>query len=167
MPPCSRDSNALHCCMAVVHIEGDTIKQDGDILGCHLAVRHCLAILLVFDEFDSLVPKPGKNDDNNQANEVAEFLTQLNNCAEKGIYVIATTNRLDAIDQRAIRAGRLDEIIYIGLPDEDARKELIELELANRPHEVVDTRHLAQLTKGYTSSDIAFIIKECARCSFE
>lgn len=127
---------------------------------------HC-GVLLVFDEFDSLVPKPGKNDDNNQANEVAEFLTQLNNCAEKGIYVIATTNRLDAIDQRAIRAGRLDEIIYIGLPDEDARKELIELELANRPHEVVDTRHLAQLTKGYTSSDIAFIIKECARCSFE
>ena len=124
-------------------------------------------VLLVFDEFDSLVPKRGKNDDNNQANEVAEFLTQLNNCAEKGVYVIATTNRLDAIDQAVTRKGRLDEIIYIGLPDEDARKELIELELANRPHEVVDTRHLAQLTKGYTSSDIAFIIKECARCSFE
>ena len=124
-------------------------------------------VLLVFDEFDSLVPKRGKNDDNNQANEVAEFLTQLNNCAEKGVYVIATTNRLDAIDQAVMRKGRLDEILYIGLPDEDARKELIELELANRPHEVVDTRHLAQLTKGYTSSDIAFIIKECARCSFE
>lgn len=124
-------------------------------------------VLLVFDEFDSLVPKRDKNDDNNQANEVAEFLTQLNNCAEKGVYVIATTNRLDAIDQAVTRKGRLDEIIYIGLPDEDARKELIELELANRPHEVVDTRHLAQLTKGYTSSDIAFIIKECARCSFE
>ena len=124
-------------------------------------------VLLVFDEFDSLVPKRGNNDDNNQANEVAEFLTQLNNCAEKGVYVIATTNRLDAIDQAVTRKGRLDEIIYIGLPDEDARKELIELELANRPHEVVDTRHLAQLTKGYTSSDIAFIIKECARCSFE
>jgi transitional endoplasmic reticulum ATPase len=124
-------------------------------------------VLLVFDEFDSLVPKRGNNDDNNQANEVAEFLTQLNNCAEKGVYVIATTNRLDAIDQAVMRKGRLDEILYIGLPDEDARKELIELELANRPHEVVDTRHLAQLTKGYTSSDIAFIIKECARCSFE
>lgn len=60
-------------------------------------------VLLVFDEFDSLVPKRGNNDDNNQANEVAEFLTQLNNCAEKGVYVIATTNRLDAIDQAVTR----------------------------------------------------------------
>lgn len=123
--------------------------------------------LLVFDEIDAIVPKRGTNDDNNQANEVAEFLTQLNNCAERGVYVVATTNRIDAIDPAIMRKGRMDEVIYVGLPDEEARKELIELELSNRPHEDVDTDHIAQLTKGYTSSDIAYIIKECARCSFE
>lgn len=132
-----------------------------------LAAKNNCGVLLVFDEFDSLVPKRGVNDDNNQANEVAEFLTRLNDCAEKNVFVVATTNRIDAIDPAIIRKGRMDEVIYVGLPDEDARKELLELELLKRPHEDIDTARIVELTKGYSSSDISFIIKECARCSFD
>ncbi len=132
-----------------------------------LATRNNCGVLLVFDEFDSLVPKRGVNDDNNQANEVAEFLTRLNDCAEKNVFVVATTNRIDAIDPAIIRKGRMDEVIYVGLPDEDARKELLEIELMKRPHEEIDTFRIVGLTKGYSSSDISFIVKECARCSFE
>ena len=132
-----------------------------------LAAKNNCGVLLVFDEFDSLVPKRGANDDNNQANEVAEFLTRLNDCAEKNVFVVATTNRIDAIDPAITRKGRMDEIIYVGLPDEEARKELFEIELMKRPHEDIDTAHIVELTKGYSSSDISFIVKECARCSFE
>ena len=132
-----------------------------------LAAKNNCGVLLVFDEFDSLVPKRGVNDDNNQANEVAEFLTRLNDCAEKNIFVVATTNRIDAIDPAITRKGRMDEIIYVGLPDDEARKELFEIELMKRPHEDIDTAHIVELTKGYSSSDISFIVKECARCSFE
>lgn len=132
-----------------------------------LAAKNNCGVLLVFDEFDSLVPKRGVNDDNNQANEVAEFLTRLNDCAEKNVFVVATTNRIDAIDPAIIRKGRMDEVIYVGLPDEDARKELLELELLKRPHEDIDTARIVELTKGYSSSDISFIVKECARCSFD
>ena len=132
-----------------------------------LAAKNNCGVLLIFDEFDSLVPKRSVNDNNNQANEVAEFLTRLNDCAEKNVFVVATTNRIDAIDPAVIRKGRMDEIIYVGLPDDDARKELVELELLKRPHEEIDTTHIVELTKGYTSSDISFIVKECARCSFE
>ena len=132
-----------------------------------LAAKNKCGVLLVFDEFDSLVPKRGVNDDNNQANEVAEFLTRLNDCAEKNVFVVATTNRIDAIDPAIIRKGRMDEVVYVGLPDEDARKELLEIELCKRPHEDIDTARIVELTKGYSSSDISFIVKECARCSFE
>jgi len=132
-----------------------------------LAARNNCGVLLVFDEFDSLVPRRGVNDDNNQANEVAEFLTRLNDCAEKNVFVVATTNRIDAIDPAIIRKGRMDEVIYVGLPDEEARKELLEIELLKRPHDDIDTAYMVELTKGYSSSDISFIVKECARCSFE
>lgn len=132
-----------------------------------LAAKNNCGVLLVFDEFDSLVPKRGVNNDNNQANEVAEFLTRLNDCAEKNVFVVATTNRIDAIDPAIIRKGRMDEVIYVGLPDEEARKEMLEIELLKRPHEEIDTDHIVELTKGYSSSDISFIVKECARCSFE
>ena len=132
-----------------------------------LAAKNNCGVLLVFDEFDSLVPKRGVNDDNNQANEVAEFLTRLNDCAERNVFVVATTNRIDAIDPAILRKGRMDSVIYVGLPDEEARKELLEIELMKRPHEDIDTAHIVELTKGYSSSDISFIVKECARCSFE
>lgn len=132
-----------------------------------LAAKNNCGVLLVFDEFDSLVPKRSVNNDNNQANEVAEFLTRLNDCAEKNVYVVATTNRLDAIDPAIMRKGRVDEIIYVGLPDDEARRELLELELTKRPHDDIDVARIVELTKGYSASDMSFIVKECARCSFE
>lgn len=131
-----------------------------------LAAKNGCGVLLVFDEFDSLVPKR-EDKDNNQANEVAEFLTRLNDCAEKNVFVVATTNRIDAIDPAIIRKGRMDRVVYVGLPDKEARKELLEIELLKRPHENVDIDLLVERTQGYSSSDISFIVKECARCSFE
>ena len=80
---------------------------------------------------------------------------------------MATTNRIDAIEPAIIRKGRMDEVIYVGLPDEETRKELLEIELLKRPHEEIDTAHIVELTNGFSSSDISFIVKECARCSFE
>jgi len=85
-------------------------------------------MILIFDEFDAIAPKRDA-DNNNQANEVNEILTQLNNCASKGIFVLATTNRPDMIDAACLRAGRMDEKFYVGLPDTDARKEIFAMEL--------------------------------------
>lgn len=132
------------------------------------AKRNKRGVLLVFEEFDSLVPRRDSQGNNHQENEVAEFLTRLNNCAEKGIYVIATTNRIDSIDPAiSRRRGRADLIIYVGLPDDEARRELLELELEKRPHEHIDLDLLVKLTDGYTSSDISYVVKECARRAFE
>lgn len=131
-----------------------------------LAAKNKCGVLLVFDEFDSLVPKRSVKD-NNQSNEVAEFLTRLDNCAERNVFVIATTNRLEAIDPAIIRKGRMDEIIYVGLPDEEMRRELFEMELQQRPHGSIDFGVLVQMTEGYSSGDISYVVKEAARNSFE
>lgn len=54
---------------------------------------------LCFDEFDAFVPsRSGDNVGSNQAGEVNEFLSQLNNCSKRGIFVIATSNRPDKVD---------------------------------------------------------------------
>lgn len=132
-----------------------------------LAKIHKCGILLVFDEFDALVPRRDKNDKNdNQADEVAEFLTQLNNCAERNIFVVAMTNRIDAIDSAVLRKGRIDQAIYVELPDKEAREELFNIELKDIPHDEMDIKHLVQLTDGFCASDITFIVKECSRCTF-
>ena len=42
-------------------------------------------MILIFDEFDAIVPKRDSDLNGNQSNEVNEMLTQLNNCASRGI----------------------------------------------------------------------------------
>ena len=99
---------------------------------------------------------------------MAEWLTQLNDCVEKNVFVIGTTNCIERIDKAIIRHGRIDHVLYISLPDISCRKQLFELELSKRPHdEDIDMEELARLTDGYTSSDISFMVKETARTAFE
>ncbi len=123
-------------------------------------------MILIFDEFDAIAPKRDA-DNNNQANEVNEILTQMNNCAARGIYVLATTNRPEMIDSACLRAGRMDEKFYVGLPDAVARKEIFALELKKRPCDSdIDLELLGNATNDYTCGDISYIVKETARRCF-
>lgn len=124
--------------------------------------------LLFFDEFDAMVPRRTGNENNQHYdNEVNEFLCMLNNASEKGIYVLAATNHPERIDKAVLRTGRIDELVYVDMPDNEARKNLFLLELAKLPKdEDIDTERLAELTEGYNCSDITYIVKSAARKKF-
>lgn len=124
-------------------------------------------MILIFDEFDAIVPKRDSDLNGNQANEVNEMLTQLNNCASRGIYVLATTNRPTLLDPAIMRKGRIDRTVYVSLPDWEARAELFRIEIEKRPHECIDYEPLAKATENYTGSDISFIVEESARLCFD
>lgn len=124
-------------------------------------------MILIFDEFDAIVPKRDSDLNGNQANEVNEMLTQLNNCASRGIYVLATTNRPALLDPAIMRKGRIDRTVYVSLPDKVARAELFRIEIEKRPNIDIDFESLANATDNYTGSDIAFIVEESARLCFE
>lgn len=124
--------------------------------------------ILLIDEFDALCGARDAKGNEHQADEVAEWLTQLNDCVEKNVFVIGTTNCLDRIDKAVIRHGRIDQVLYVGLPDIECRKQLFTMELGKRPHdEDINVEELAQMTEGYTSSDISYMVKETARNAFE
>lgn len=124
-------------------------------------------MILIFDEFDAMVPKRDSDLNGNQANEVNEMLTQLNNCAARGIYVLATTNRPGLLDPAIMRKGRVDRALFVALPDKEARAELFRLEIQKRPAGDMDYESLASVTDNYTCSDISFIVEESARLCFE
>lgn len=131
------------------------------------AKRNPNGCLLLIDEIDAVCPIRTNDDSNHQAGEVAEFLTQLNNCVAKNVFVVGTTNRIGSVDRAVLRAGRIEQIIYIGLPDNKCRQELFDYELGQRPHSSnIDTASLAQQTEGYTSADIAKIVKLSSRHIF-
>lgn len=119
--------------------------------------------ILCFDEFDSFVPSRSSSAAEHRSEEVNEFLGQLNNCAQRGIFVIGTTNRIDLIDPAVLRKGRMDLHVEIPAPDARTRSLIFEIHLRNRPlAEDVNTSELAELTENYAAADIAFIVNEAA-----
>ena len=118
-------------------------------------------IVVCFDEFDAFVPDRSWN--NVASEEVNEFLSQMNNCSKRGIFIVATSNRPDKIDPAVLRTGRLDKLIYVPLPDFEARKEMFAIHLRNRPlADDINYEELATLTEGYIASDIAYIVNDSA-----
>ena len=123
-------------------------------------------IILFLDEIDSLVSARTNNVDANKAEEVSQFLQEFNSLElAPNLIVIAATNRPDHLDSAILRSGRLDKKIYLGPPDEIARKALFEMyiEKVGRPHEKLDYEELVRLTDWYVSADIEAICDEVAR----
>lgn len=118
--------------------------------------------VLCFDEFDAFVPDRSNDLGNHHSGEVNEFLTQLNNCSARGIFVIATSNRPDKIDPAVLRTGRIDKMVYVPLPDQVARREMLKLHLQDRPCDELDYEKLATLSDGYVASDITYVVNEAA-----
>jgi len=120
--------------------------------------------IIFIDEIDALIPSREGNIDQGYASEVNEFLSQLTECNKDGIFLIVATNRPEKIDPALLRTGRIDKVVYVGLPDYEARKEMYHLFLKDRPTEAsIDIEELSKLSEGYVSSDITFMVNEAAR----
>ncbi len=120
--------------------------------------------IVFIDEFDAIVPSRETDLHQSTSSSVNEILAQMSNCSEKGIFVIAASNRPEKIDPAVLRTGRIDRIIYLGPPDYDARVAMFELYLKDRPIDLgIDYGALSKLTDNYVSSDIKFLIDEASR----
>lgn len=132
------------------------------------AREHAPSIVFI-DELDALVPDRNQPNMNHMSSSaVNEFLAQMNNSGEVGVFVIGASNRPESIDVAITRAGRLDKTVYIPPPDHDARAEMFALVLSKRPIEgELDYKELANLTEGFMSSDVRFLCDEASRKSLK
>ena len=121
--------------------------------------------IIFIDEIDALVPsRDTSNISHMNTSAVNEFLAQMNNCGDDGIFIVGATNRPNAIDPAILRSGRLDKHIYLPPPDFEARKLMFELYLKKRPTEIgLNYEELAKATENYVSSDIKFLCDEASR----
>ena len=124
--------------------------------------RENAPFVICLDEVSSLFPKRDTAH-SHQVGEVDEFLTQISNCGQDGVFVIATTNFPQNIDEALLRAGRLGIKIYVSPPDYEARKGLFEMYVNKIPKDFgIDFDELAKLTENYVTSDIRAIVESVA-----
>ena len=121
--------------------------------------------IIFIDELDALVPnRDTSNISHMNTSAVNEFLAQMNNCGEDGVFIVGATNRPNAIDPAILRSGRLDKHIYLPPPDFEARKLMFEIYLRKRPTEIgLNYEKLSDATENYVSSDIKFLSDEASR----
>jgi len=74
--------------------------------------------------------------------------------AKKTVFIIGATNRPDIIDPALLRPSRLDQLIYIPLPDEDSRHSIFKSCMRKSPiAKNVDLGALARHTQGFSGAD--------------
>ncbi len=122
--------------------------------------------VICFDEVDAVMPKRTEGSHQSISSRVNEFLAQINKCSDRGIFVIATTNKPDLIDEAILRTGRLEIQLYVGPPDFEARKSMFQIFLNKRYAEIgLDYNKLSELTENLVSSDIDFIVNKAAHAA--
>ena len=110
--------------------------------------------VIFFDEFESIGAKRG-GDSTVMNRIVPELLAQMqgfeNN--DSTLLIIAATNRPWDIDSALLRPGRFNDLLYVPLPDIEAREYLIGRKLKNIVLEGVTIHEIAQATECYNGSD--------------
>merc|ERR1712244_177926 len=78
--------------------------------------------------------------------------------------IIGATNRPDIIDPAILRPGRLDQLIYIPLPDDGSRMAILKSNLRKSPiSKEVDLPFLAKMTKGFSGADLTEICQRACK----
>ncbi len=139
----------------------------GKIADIFNEARQNAPTILFLDEVDSLIRDRSAHNNATTAGAVNEFLTQLNNCGEDGVLVIAATNKPTDIDEAALRAGRLELKYYIPQPDKETRTRMFQIGIMKRNYDFgIDYELLADKTENYVSADISLVIDTAARLAF-
>jgi transitional endoplasmic reticulum ATPase len=120
--------------------------------------------IIFMDEIDAIAPKREEATNEVERRMVSQLLTLMDGISSRGqVIVIGATNRPNAIDPALRRPGRFDREIEIGVPDRNARKEILQIHVRNMPlAEDVNLDEIANLTHGYTGADIAALVREAA-----
>ncbi len=122
--------------------------------------RQAAPCVIFFDEIDSLAPMRGMGGDSMVTERVvSQLLTELDGIQTlQGVVVLAATNRIDMLDTALLRPGRFDKLIYVPLPDKEARKQILKIHTRNKPLDTdVDLDKIAEAAEGFSGAEVAAI----------
>merc|ERR1719263_1762572 len=130
--------------------------------------RQSAPCVLFFDELDSIANQRGSSQGGagGAADRVLnQLLTEMDGMnAKKTVFIIGATNRPDIIDSALLRPGRLDQLIYIPLPDEGSRTQIFKSVLRKSPvADNVDFEALVRHTHGFSGADITEICQRACK----
>ena len=122
--------------------------------------------IVFIDEIDAI----GKSRENNigggndeREQTLNQLLTEMDGFdGDKGVIILAATNRPDSLDKALLRPGRFDRRVQMELPDLQGRKAILQVHLKNIKHEDIDLDLIGRATAGSSGAELANIVNEAA-----
>lgn len=123
--------------------------------------------IVFIDEIDAVGRQRGTgigggNDEREQT--LNQLLTEMDGFEKnKGIIVIAATNRADVLDNALLRPGRFDRQVTVNSPDKNGREAILKIHARNKKLESnISLDLIAQRTPGFGGADLANVLNEAA-----
>ncbi|MBU7018498.1 MAG: CDC48 family AAA ATPase [Theionarchaea archaeon] len=118
--------------------------------------------IVFFDEIDAIAQRRGEEIGSRVGERVVDMLlTEMDGLEDMGdVVVIAATNRPDMLDPALLRPGRLDRLILVPAPDQEARKNILEVHTREMPLKDVDLEYIASITDGFSGADLGGLVRE-------
>merc|ERR1712134_76946 len=167
---------ANECSSNFVSVKGPELltmwfgESEGNVREVFDKARAAAPCVLFFDELDSIgVARGGGGGDAGGAGDriMNQLLTEIDGVgAKKNVFFVGATNRPELLDEALLRPGRLDQLIYIPLPDLPARQGIIEATFKKSPVAPnVPMSFIAQKTEGFSGADLAEFCQRAAKAA--
>ncbi len=126
--------------------------------------------VIFLDECEALVPKRKSDSSTVMQRVVPQILQELegfDRSSDRALLFVGATNKPWMLDEALLRPGRLDALVYVGLPDPPALYRLLEIYFGDRPlDDDVDFGALCDRLTGYSGADIRSIAAQSAQIPF-
>jgi len=123
--------------------------------------------VIFIDEIDAIGRQrgnsglPGNEEREQTLNEILTNMDGFNQ--NEGVIVIAATNRVDILDSALTRPGRFDRKVYVGLPDQKGRVDMIKVHSKNKKLDSsINLEDVSKLTRGFSGADIENLLNEAS-----
>ena len=176
---------ANECGINFISVEGPEVfgqwlgESEETLRHIFTVARQTAPTIIFFDQIEAVAStREAASESKTTERVVSQLLTELDGIeARSHVIVLAATNRLDMVDKSILRSGRFGTHIYIPLPNEEERRDILKIHLGQAPLSpkivLKDLlTHLAKKTDGFSGAQLKNLCDEAKlqslrSCKFE
>ena len=174
-PGCSKTMTALAIAaeakLNFIAVQGPELlnkyvgESERNLRNIFARARSMSPCVIFFDEIDAIDSSGGNTSESGSgASLVVTLLNELDGVGEnKGVFVLAATNKPWELDPALLRPGRFDNMIYVKLPDAKTRRDILQIRLDAMLHSnAIDLDMLVEQTEGCSGAEVVNLCRNAA-----
>jgi len=152
-------------------------ESERALAGLFRRARLASPAIIFFDEVDAIASKRGGGSSGGGERLLSQLLTELDGIQqskdsfgrEGRVVIVCATNRPDLLDGALMRPGRIDRMIYVGVPDRASRENILKIGLKKACAKNIDIPYLAkdEISGGLSGAELIGACRDAALKAME